>query len=233
MKRFLFVSLALVGMMATAPSAHAVLLGPGEGSPVPDAFVAETGVLVATASGALNNTGTGGDINATYQEWVYREATGFLNFIYQVTVNAGSDALEQIAVSNFQGFGSAASATKVDVGITATPLLGPPVGLAGGIVPNAGVGGNVVTRSGTGAVVNFQFTGPLEVTPGTFTALLTVQTNATTYTAGQISVQDATSTFTADLGPAAVPEPSTMALAGLGSLGLIGYGLRRRKALGA
>jgi len=30
-----------------------------------------------------------------------------------------------------------------------------------------------------------------------------------------------------------VPEPSTMALGGLGSLGLIGYGLRRRKALGA
>jgi len=29
-----------------------------------------------------------------------------------------------------------------------------------------------------------------------------------------------------------VPEPSTMALAGLGALGLIGYGLRRRKALG-
>jgi hypothetical protein len=30
-----------------------------------------------------------------------------------------------------------------------------------------------------------------------------------------------------------VPEPSTMALAGLGALGLIGYGLRRRKAAGA
>jgi len=32
---------------------------------------------------------------------------------------------------------------------------------------------------------------------------------------------------------ASVPEPSTMAIAGLGALGLIGYGLRRRKALGA
>lgn len=31
----------------------------------------------------------------------------------------------------------------------------------------------------------------------------------------------------------ASPEPSTMALAGLGTLGLIGYGLRRRKAMGA
>ena len=31
----------------------------------------------------------------------------------------------------------------------------------------------------------------------------------------------------------AVPEPSTMAIAGLGALGMIGYGLRRRKAMGA
>jgi len=30
-----------------------------------------------------------------------------------------------------------------------------------------------------------------------------------------------------------VPEPSTFAIAGLGALGMIGYGLRRRKALGA
>ena len=31
----------------------------------------------------------------------------------------------------------------------------------------------------------------------------------------------------------AVPEPSTLTIAGIGGLGLIGYGLRRRKALGA
>jgi len=33
--------------------------------------------------------------------------------------------------------------------------------------------------------------------------------------------------------PHAVPEPSTLAIAGLGALGMIGYGLRRRKVLGA
>jgi len=33
--------------------------------------------------------------------------------------------------------------------------------------------------------------------------------------------------------PSAAPEPSTMAIAGIGALGMIGYGLRRRKAMGA
>jgi hypothetical protein len=33
--------------------------------------------------------------------------------------------------------------------------------------------------------------------------------------------------------PQAVPEPSTLVVAGIGALGMIGFGLRRRKALGA
>jgi len=37
----------------------------------------------------------------------------------------------------------------------------------------------------------------------------------------------------ASLTIASVPEPSSLAIAGIGALGLIGYGLRRRKALGA
>jgi hypothetical protein len=40
-------------------------------------------------------------------------------------------------------------------------------------------------------------------------------------------------TLSTTVTPSVVPEPSTMALAGLGALGLIGYGLRRRKASGA
>ncbi len=49
------------------------------------------------------------------------------------------------------------------------------------------------------------------------------------YAAGNSSNINATTTLSA----VAVPEPSTMAIAGLGALGMIGYGLRRRKALGA
>ena len=42
---------------------------------------------------------------------------------------------------------------------------------------------------------------------------------------GNINVNGSTTVST--------PEPSTMAIAGLGALGMIGYGLRRRKAMGA
>jgi hypothetical protein len=37
-------------------------------------------------------------------------------------------------------------------------------------------------------------------------------------------------TLDLDFAPAAVPEPSTIALAGTGALGLLGYVRRRRKA---
>jgi hypothetical protein len=57
-------------------------------------------------------------------------------------------------------------------------------------------------------------------------------TIAITQTGGPGSAIGDTATFAV---PAVqlVPEPSTMGLAGLGALGLIGYGLRRRKASGA
>lgn len=40
-------------------------------------------------------------------------------------------------------------------------------------------------------------------------------------------------TDTSTAPPGLIPEPSTVVLAGLGALGLIGYGVRRRKAMGA
>jgi hypothetical protein len=42
-----------------------------------------------------------------------------------------------------------------------------------------------------------------------------------------------TSLYPGEGGQSIVPEPSTLAIAGLGALGMIGYGLRRRKAQGA
>ena len=52
-----------------------------------------------------------------------------------------------------------------------------------------------------------------------------------TFTIGAGSGQD-TANASVNTVATSVPEPSTMAIAGLGALGMIGYGLRRRKALG-
>jgi len=62
-------------------------------------------------------------------------------------------------------------------------------------------------------------------------------TNSSTFSIGQalditLAAGDSV-TLTINTTVKAVPEPSSMAIAGLGALGMIGYGLRRRKALGA
>jgi hypothetical protein len=59
---------------------------------------------------------------------------------------------------------------------------------------------------------------------GTYSMTQVVNVNFTTPSSASFDYKS-TNTIT--------PEPSTMALAGLGALGLIGYGLRRRKARGA
>jgi len=67
--------------------------------------------------------------------------------------------------------------------------------------------------------------GPGPITPtAPFALIVANQVTMGGNTTATISVR-------ADLTP--IPEPSTMALAALGTLGLIGYGLRRRKAMGA
>jgi len=79
------------------------------------------------------------------------------------------------------------------------------------------------------------------LTPGTTGGLaagqesyvLIVKTNATLWTSGSTFAIDGGILQFNSFAPAAVPEPSTMAIAGLGALGMIGYGLRRRKAMGA
>ncbi len=50
---------------------------------------------------------------------------------------------------------------------------------------------------------------------------------------GLSSINFSTSTILIAEGIAGTPEPSSLAIAGVGALGLIGFGLRRRKALGA
>jgi hypothetical protein len=90
------------------------------------------------------------------------------------------------------------------------------------------------TTGVTGGAQNPVITGPLSYTSDLFTPIASLsspysitETFEITLSAGSLINFGSNTTLTS------VPEPSTMAIAGLGALGMIGYGLRRRKALGA
>jgi len=233
MKRFLFVSLALVGVMAGAPFAHATVLAPGGSSPTVDTSTLAGLTLVdqwAASPAALSAPGGGvtQTIFGTYQEWVYKDASGNLTFLEQVNLAAGSEHVARITASSYASF-------MTDVH-TLTGAL-PPTGVAGGSTPNNAALGNVIDRDATGAVVGFNFIST-PIPAGGSSAVLVITTDAKNYDRhGVLSVIDGTTssnqTFEPTSGILSVPEPSSLVLGGIGALGMIGFGLRRRKALGA
>jgi len=235
MKRFLFVSLALVGVMAATPAAHATPLTPGSSSTTIDTTTSLAGLTLVDQFGvaplplAAPGGGVPPTIVGTYQEWVYRnDTTGTLVFVEQVNITDSSVPVERITASTYTGF-------TTNVSYLDPTATQPPTGVSGGIVPN-NPGGAVIDRT-TAATVGFNFIGT-PITAGGSSAVLLIATDATAYNRlGVLSVIDGTTSSNLTFQPAisvqSVPEPSTMALAGLGAMGLVGYGLRRRKAVGA
>jgi len=232
MKRFLFVGLAVIGMMAATPRVHAVVLTPGTSSLVINSSTLTGLTLVDTfsvAPAALNPPALDDQtIFGTYQEWVYRnDVTGTLTFLEQVNIAPGSEAVHRMTVVSYTGF-------TTDVTFLTGGL--PPTAVAGGIQPN-NLLGPVIDRSADGKTVGFNFI-TTQLSGGTSSAVLAIATNATTYNRlGVLNVIDGSvsqnRTFQPTGSVQAVPEPTTLAIAGLGGLGMIGYGLRRRKAMGA
>jgi PEP-CTERM motif len=189
------------------PSASAQLTTLTPGAPaVPVLTYTETGTQVGMASGTMSF----GPIGASFTETVFKESGGTLNFDYVFT-NTNTDGIASTVMSSFTGFTVAVAYSGNTVAPTSAAL-----------------------GSGTDAgVVTFNFSG---LSSGQTTSTLIVSTNALAFGAGFVGVQDGSSAGANALAPtavAAVPEPSSLAIAGIGALGLIGFGLRRRKAMGA
>jgi hypothetical protein len=141
-------------------------------------------------------------------------------FTYDVKVNSGANLLEDASLF-MSGISIGSPTSKISIGETLTsgppnfnPIATPSVFDINSPPP----GGNRFFDQPFFTPVNFA-----EVNKD---IALSMSQGATGNTAFSIMEQRFSQV-------AGVPEPSTMALAGLGALGLIGYGLRRRKASGA
>lgn len=231
MKRFVFVSLALAGVMVATPSTHATPLAiGGTSSSIATTTLGTLGTLLQTFGPmplALNPPGGGvtQSIFGTYQESVYQMANGNLSFVEQVSLASNSVAVDRITASAYGSF----TTDVFFVSGTGTP---PNNTGTGAVIDRSSEGGGT-----TGNTVGFNF-NMTPIGPGMSAATLVIETNAKNFDSlGTLGVIDSTTssnlTFEPALGVLAVPEPSTMALTGLGALGMIGYGLRRRKAPGA
>lgn len=217
MKQKLFTSLAL-GLALTVPSAFATELFPGTSGPA-TTFGAINGTVLATTS----FSGVTGDLNASYTEWVVSDPSntfcaGCLDFVIQATNNRiSNDDVEDITTGNFDNF-------RTDAGYALTLN-----GSGGGTVyPEALLQGVSRTANGHTMKWNFTLNAPPDLQPGETTDYLVVETNATRFTSGAVSLQDTNILEGPGYQPT-VPEPMSMGLLG-GGLTLLGVARWRRSA---
>lgn len=214
--------LALSAILASSPSAHASVLTPGPGAFPPDIFTCAGCTLQASLDTGSITVGalTFDVVSAVYKDPTNAFAPNDLTFVYQISNSAAStDSIGRVTAANFTGF-------QTDVG-----FLPSGASLQGGFFVNGTVVPELVDRVSAGTV-GFSFNAPLTlfIAPGTTSVVLEIQTDATNFKAGTVSISDGTTDTVASFGPAAsnvVPEPASLVLLGSGLLALSG-GIRRR-----
>jgi hypothetical protein len=209
---------AVLGASVLSTAAFANTLTPGQEMQSPDVLNLTGMTLLASTSGSLNSL----TFNASYNTAVLKGGSNpycatCLTFAYQVTdtsaVGPGTGIIEDLTASMFPSF-------STDVGYAI-------LGTASDGFITAGTMPLTVGRSaaGSGSVISFDYPDQgipgNDLLPGDHTAVLLIETDATTYTAGMFSAIDgATATATAFQPTSATPEPNSLALAGLAFVGI-------------
>jgi hypothetical protein len=183
-----------------------------------------SGAVIATGSNSfsLKNFQNGTVATGTVQYAVIRETGGTLDFLYQFSNDKSStDSIGTASVANFSGYTTTIGWSGVTTPQTVTGLPASLSAAFGYVSPTTG------HVQSTGDTVDFNFSSYVD--PGYTSQWLEVQTNATQYGAGDINLIDNGISSTGAFSP--TPEPSSLVLLGLGGLGMVGFGWRRRSRL--
>jgi PEP-CTERM motif len=199
-------ALATCALWSFAPSAALPnILSSGDTGVAPDTFAAPPTFTILTSVSQEALSSVEPDLVVNLFEGVISDPTnvfgaGDLDFIFVVSnLPDGFNNVERVTTSSFAGF-------KTDVGyFAAFP----------GIPPTT------VDRL-TSATIGFNFFGG--IAPGSDSAQLAIETNATRFTSGFLSAFNTGSATITGFAPS-VPEPSTwaMMLVGLAGLGFMGW----------
>jgi hypothetical protein len=201
----------LAGLLLTLPSAYATLLQPGNAVlGAGDVFTFNPSDY--TVEGVIGPTSASmGALSIQYAEAVVADThnafcSGCLDFAILLQNSSARDTIESISTGNFTGY-------RTDVGI-----------LSGLNLPST-VDPDAVSRSSDGSTIHFSFLGS-DIPPGSYSDVLVIETDATSFVPGSITVQDDVTVDVAGFAPA--PEPMSLSLLG-GGLTLFGViGIRRR-----
>jgi hypothetical protein len=215
----------------TAPAQATVLLPNTTLQPTAPFPAGTEGTVLASQS----FTGQAFTFGATFNQAVYRNANGTLDFYYQVirtgAGTAGNSEIRSFTVANFDGFFVDAFVNGAD-----TDGAGPFVPVNNPALANGTASGSTTTfgRSPDGNVITTEF-GANGLTGTENSTTYIFRTNATTFNnLGFFGIIDGSTLSGRTFAPtAAVPEPGTwgMMLIGFGALGVSMRRRRRSNAL--